>query len=678
MSARVRTALALLGLIALGAGIPLSAQTPAAPSPTDPGSRALVDASLARTPSGGALLSLTADGALPYEAFALDNPPRIVLDLLGAQQPIPVHLSDRGGFVQKIRYAPRRGFRGGSNVRYVLETQAPAAYRVATIGAELNLLVEPGTAAMPAAPVRSAAPAAPVAQAAPVAPVEPAAQAALATPVVPAMPVMPATPVAAAAPVAPVIPIAPAAPVAPVKTATAAPPPAPAAPAAAVETAESAPAPAPAGALLAQLPPLEPQPIAPVADPPEDPAPDPRPMSLDVQGADVRTVFRSIAQYAGINIIADSNVDATVTIRALDLPWPEMLDAVCRSSGLIVLSDNPVIRVANQHTAQDEAVAVEANARKQEELLALETRIVPVHYANGAELQETLGKIVSSRGQVQVDPRTNSLILTDIGPRLDQLEEMVKRLDSETVQVEIAAKIVDVDATVARQLGISWGGTDLHSSDARASGSVSLQPGDLLDPAGDVRIGFLRSFGQIEARLQALEDERKAEIVSTPRITTVDNRMARILVGKQVPLITQDFAGNAITELKKVGMALEVTPHINGNNEITMDLHPEISDLASESATAGGIIFTTTEADTRVMVQDGETAVIGGLIRDGKLISERGVPLLKDIPLIGRLFRTSDRRVEKRELLIFVTPRIVRGVGSRGKSGPELRSQVVE
>ena len=383
-------------------------------------------------------------------------------------------------------------------------------------------------------------------------------------------------------------------------------------------------------------------------------------MSLDVQGADVRTVLRSIAQYAGVNIVADSNVSGTLTIRALDLPWREMLDAICRAGGLVVFDNGPVLRVATSRTSQEEALAQESTARKQEEVLPLETRVVPVHYANAAELQETLAKIASARGQVQVDGRTNTLILTDITPRLAQLAEMVRRLDTETVQVEISAKIVDVDASAARQLGISWSLNDLHSPEANASGTVSVTPSTVIDPAGQVQVGILRSFGAIEARLQVLEETRKADIVSAPRITTVDNRMARILVGKQVPLITQDFAGNAITELKKVGISLEVTPHINDSNQITMDLHPEISDLSAQATTQGGIVFSTTEADTRVLVADGETAVIGGLIRGSELVSERGVPYLKDIPLLGRLFKTSDRRTEKRELLIFVTPRIVR------------------
>lgn len=383
-------------------------------------------------------------------------------------------------------------------------------------------------------------------------------------------------------------------------------------------------------------------------------------MSLDVQRADIRTVLRAIADYAGVSIVADNNVAGTVTVRALELSWQEMLETVCRSAQLTTVGEGHVIRVATTKTASEEALARESAARKAEEYMPLSTRIVPVNYANADELVEVLGTVASSRGRVDSDARTNSLVLTDIGPRLDLLADMVDRLDSETAQVEIAAKIVDVDVVEARQLGISWTGTQLHSYGGNADGHISLNPADIIEASTDLRVGVIRSFGEIEAKLQALETDNKAEIISSPRITTVNNRLARMLVGKEVPLITLDEAGNAITELKKVGITLEVTPYINSEDLITMDIRPEISDLSQQSTVQGGIVFNTTEADTRVMVRAGETAVIGGLIRTSEIRYKRGVPLLRDIPLLGVLFGSSDTRTEKRELLIFVTPRIVR------------------
>jgi type IV pilus assembly protein PilQ len=383
-------------------------------------------------------------------------------------------------------------------------------------------------------------------------------------------------------------------------------------------------------------------------------------MSMDVQRAEIHTVLRAIAEYSGVSIVADNNVTGTVTVRAEDLTWREMLETVCRSAQLVSIADDPVIRVATAKTASDEALARESAARKAEEFMPLTTHIIPINYASAEELVDVLSTATSPRGRVEADSRTNSLLLTDIEPRLDLLADMAHHLDDETAQVEIVAKIVDVDVTEARQLGISWSGSQMHSYGANADAQISLNPADIVDPSGDLRVGIIRSFGQIQAKLQALESENKADIISTPRITTVNNRMARILVGKEVPLITLDEAGNAITELKKVGITLEVTPYINSDDMITMDLHPEVSDLSQQSTIQGGIVFNTTEADTRVMVHAGETAVIGGLIRTSEIHYKRGVPWLREIPLLGKLFGSSDKRTEKREVLIFVTPSIIR------------------
>ena len=385
------------------------------------------------------------------------------------------------------------------------------------------------------------------------------------------------------------------------------------------------------------------------------------PMSLDVQGADIQTVIRSIAEYSGVNIVADNNVKGIVTLRALDLPWPKMLATVCRSLGLVAVDHGNVVRVATAKTAQEEALERESAARKREDVMAKETRIVKLHYANAEELTDVIDGMRGPDGRVKVDTRTNSMVLTDIPPRLELLEEILRGLDSETLQIEITAEIVDIDVTASRELGISWGLTNLHSSSLNASGSVEQASGvAITDPAPTLKVGVLRSFGELKAQIDALVTNNHADIISTPRITTVNNREARILVGKEVPLITMDQAGNAITELKKVGITLAVTPYVNSENEITLDLHPEISDLSSQATVQGGIVFNTTEADTRVMVRNGETAVIGGLIRTAKTEFERGVPYLKDVPFLGELFKSTETDEESRELLIFVTPKIVR------------------
>src|SRR6185436_2925067 len=161
-------------------------------------------------------------------------------------------------------------------------------------------------------------------------------------------------------------------------------------------------------------------------------------------------------------------------------------------------------------------------------------------------------------------------------------------------------------------------------------------------PAGRVTVGFFEKWGDLEAQLQALASNRKANIISNPRITTVDNREAKILVGQKIPLIVQDVAGNPVSQLQTIGIQLKVTPHLTQDKRIIMDLHPEVSDLSTQSTVQGGVIINTSEADTRVMVDDGQTAVIGGLIRTNEGEVRRGIPVLMDIPLLGFFSRSTN------------------------------------
>jgi type IV pilus assembly protein PilQ len=162
------------------------------------------------------------------------------------------------------------------------------------------------------------------------------------------------------------------------------------------------------------------------------------------------------------------------------------------------------------------------------------------------------------------------------------------------------------------------------------------------------------------ATIEMLERQDKAEIISNPRITTADNKEARIIVGKKIPLVVADESGNAITQLTTIGIKLTVIPHINQDDRITLDLTPEVSDLSAQATVQGGIVIVTAEASTRVIVANGQTAVIGGLIRTNESTVNTGVPVLMDIPVIGNLFRNSNKVKEERELLIFVTPKIIR------------------
>ena len=394
-------------------------------------------------------------------------------------------------------------------------------------------------------------------------------------------------------------------------------------------------------------------------------------VSLDIQGADIYTVLRSISEYSGVNIVMGYDVSKSVkdpvSFHLESVPWGEALEMVLRSAHLWYREEGNVIRVDTEENLRNEELARSNAARQLEDVMPLTTRIVEVVYANAAEIKPTIDKSLSKRGVVEVDERTNSLVLTDIRSRVEAAVEMIQHLDSQTPQVEIMAKLVDVDARFERDLGVIWNVAGLHADGASLEGDFGAN--DVVDPTAQVRFGLVRSWGTVSAVLAAMERDNKADIISNPRITTVNNREARILVGKKIPLIVLDEAGNPVTELTTIGITLRVTPHINDQNRITLDMHPEVSDLASQATVQGGVIINTAEADTRVMVGNGETAVIGGLIRSNDEKLKRGVPILKDVPILGIFFSSTTDVREKRELLIFVTPRIVTSFQSEGGGG---------
>ena len=405
--------------------------------------------------------------------------------------------------------------------------------------------------------------------------------------------------------------------------------------------------------------------------------------TMDVEGADIRTVLRAIAEFSGRNIVLGKDLRGTVKVSLRNVGWEDALRTILRSNGLDYADEGGIIRVDEAGKLHAEALDRESARAKQLELVPLETAIIKLNYANASELNTALVSSVSRRGQIQVDKRTNSLIVTDLPGNIETVTKMAQTLDSTTPQIEITAKLVDVDAEALRGMGIEWnvaptppefwtgvddpanpgtkvlpGGGPIHNNDytINAAGEHNTA---ISDPATKLTFGLFKDWASIEAQLSLLEQNRKANIISNPRVTTVDNREAKILVGQKIPLIVQDVAGNPVSQLQTIGIQLKVTPHLTQDKKIVMDLHPEVSDLSTQSTVQGGVIINTSEADTRVMVDDGQTAVIGGLIRTNDSHVRRGVPLLKDIPLLGMLFRSDNTIKQNRELIIFVTPRLL-------------------
>jgi type IV pilus assembly protein PilQ len=381
-------------------------------------------------------------------------------------------------------------------------------------------------------------------------------------------------------------------------------------------------------------------------------------ISLDVQEAEVGTVLRSLASFSGTNIVASPRVSGKVTVKLEQVPWREALAVILRAHSFDYIEEHGIIRVDTAQELRQEKVASKMTEKQIEDLEKLGLAVVPLQFANANEIKKALEQMLTQRGNIDVDVRTNSLLINDIAERVALVSDMATRLDTQTPQVEINARLVDLDTRASRELGVSWSLTNFKPDGANIVGDAVIQ-NRLQEPSGVLRVGTVQNYGELVARLDALERNNMATLISNPVITTTDNREARILVGQKIPLIVADQAGNAITQLTTIGILLRVTPHINGPDRITLDIVNEVSDLSSQATVQGGVIINTSESDTRVMVRNGETAIIAGLIRSVESTLESGVPILKDLPVLGALFRHKATTRDGRELVIFVTPRIV-------------------
>lgn len=664
---------------------------------------------LAQTPTATTYM-INPSGVVQYQEYALEDPKRLVIDLVGVKNVIESNkLQVDGRFVSAVRASQ---FQSEPDLvtRVVFELAEGTKYKVSRKGTAVEVVFTGPAADVMGANAGAAAPAV-AATPAPAGdgawfevPADPAAEPALAAAAKPADTAKPADakPADATKPsdtpaVAPKNAAAPAAAAAPVVAPKNAPAPAPKnAPAVAPK---NAPAPATAGAVAALITDMpaktpadsddssewgdveaawpQPSEFAAQANAKDDVAMAEntpsrasaemstplygsalanQPMTIDVQGADIKTVLRSISEFSGVNIVAAPDVEGPVVIHLKNVPWKEALDTILRSQGYGWRDDYGIIRVAPiEQLQQDEVQAVTVD-RKKEENASLVTRVIKLNYLNAKEVKAAIDKITTPRGSVQAEQGTNTVIIAEVPTRIDRIAQMIIDMDQKLRQVEIVAKMVDVDHKFTRELGVSWSALNLQTGNL-AGDVVAGQR--VLSPFTTVRVGTVQSWGDVNVVIDALERDNKANIISNPKITTADNKEASILVGKEIPLIVSDEAGNPITELKKIGVILRVTPHVNSDGTITMDLHPELSDLAAESTVQGGVIINLQEADTRVVVKDGETAVIGGLISDTESVLRSGVPVLKDMPLLGPLFRFESKAVQKRELIIFVTPKLV-------------------
>lgn len=405
-----------------------------------------------------------------------------------------------------------------------------------------------------------------------------------------------------------------------------------------------------------------------------------RAISLNFQDISVRTVLQIIADYNGFNLVTSDTVSGNITLRLDGVPWDQALDIILKVKGLDKRMDGNILMVA----PSDELAAREARelqAKQQvEELAPLYSEYVQINYAKALEFANLIKNedtsILSERGSVSVDERTNTLLIRDTAKSIEDIKRMVSVLDVPVRQVVIESRMVTVKDNINEELGIRWGVTDI-SGDSATSGTLQgadvagagLVP-DLSDrlnvnlpsstPAGSIafQVARLADGTILDLELSAMEKENKGEIIASPRITTANQKEAYIEQGVEIPYQEAASSGATATQFKKAVLSLTVTPHITPDDRIILDLvvtQDTVSSIQNGSAPA----IDTQRIGTQVLVNNGETIVLGGIYQQQIVSTVSKVPVLGDIPYFGWLFRNSNNFNEKKELLIFVTPRIV-------------------
>lgn len=416
-----------------------------------------------------------------------------------------------------------------------------------------------------------------------------------------------------------------------------------------------------------------------------------RRISLDLKDADIQNVLRLLADVSKLNIVAADDVKGRVTIKLRNVPWDQALDIILRAKGLDKTRNGNIIRVAPVEVLRKEEELRIERAKSRIELEPLSVRLIPVSYAVANDIKPQASALLSARGKVNIDTRTNVLVVEDIAEVLLKVERLVRTLDTQTPQVLIEARIVEANTSFSRDLGIQWGGqvsatqqfgtsTGLAfpnqiriagASDDLTNNSVE---GTLSDPNYAVNLpatvgagiggglGFI--FGSaggsalLSLRLTASEQTGKVKIISSPKVVTLDNREARILSGEKVP-ITVLTANGPTTRFIDANLELGVTPHVTQDGSVLLSIEAKKNELSDRVDNLGTPGILTKEAKTEMLVRDGDTAVLGGIYRRRASDSKSYVPFLGQIPVLGWLFKTTSKDDAREELLIFVTPRIV-------------------
>jgi len=394
-------------------------------------------------------------------------------------------------------------------------------------------------------------------------------------------------------------------------------------------------------------------------------------IALNFFETDIKNVFRILMDVSGKNFAIDKDVSGKVTL-SFDkpVPWDQVLDLVLKMNRLGMAFEGDIIRIATlkslkeEEEERQEMLAAEQKAKEQKKALSpLITEYIPVSYANAKD--DVAPHIVPTqgRGSITVDGRNNQIIITDIADKVKKAKEIIKKIDKVTPQVMIEARIVEATDTFSREIGTSWSISGTRT-DGSLGGTLGYDMSATNPPTtslGAIGFTFSRLIGNtfrvVDARLAASESEGNVKIISAPKILTLDNKPAKIKQGLAYPYNKLDADGNTTTEFKDIALELEVTPHITPDERVTMKIVIKNNEIGA--VINNQISFTTKEAYTELLVDDGDTIVIGGIRKTRKDVGEEGLPYLRKIPVLGWLFKTEKDEDTGEELLIFITPRVV-------------------
>jgi type IV pilus assembly protein PilQ len=413
-----------------------------------------------------------------------------------------------------------------------------------------------------------------------------------------------------------------------------------------------------------------------------------RRISLDFVNADIHSIFRLISHVSRLNIVSGDDVSGRVTVRMVDVPWDQALAAVLQAKGLGSQRFGNIVRVAPIETIKAEQQAALEAKRAQDELADLSVLVVPLDYASAPDLAGEVKSLLSDRGNIQLDERGNQLIVQETEARLAQIRELIRHLDKQTPQVMIEARVVEANSVYIKSFGIQWGGemdastntgysTGLFfPNNVGMSGGIGQSGGDPIFYSADqpnllvdlpssgstgsvaFHLGSIPGLVDLDARLSAMESDGWGKVISSPRVTTVDNASATILQGQKIPYLSTSAGG---TQVKYINAALDltVTPHITTDNKVKLNVGVKNDRADFSVLVQGQPAISIKQVTTELLVTSGDTTVIGGVFATEESVAKNMVPGFAKIPLLGFLFKNSTMNRKRNELLIFITPRIV-------------------